>query len=113
MEGEQQPVVIIHERRLYLVFHGVGLAVELRAQVGNFDWLTILIRSLEGNLAGLGLPLPNVRKLEESWDLTAPGVADGVDLPERIKAIGLGNLFYHRRALLCQGRCSKEQHPKN
>ncbi len=64
MEGEQKPVIIVDERRLDFVLHLVGLAGELRAVVRNLHRLAVFVRTLIGDFAGLGLPLPLVRRLE-------------------------------------------------
>ena len=100
MEGEQKPIIIVDESRLDFIFHIVGLAAELGACVGNLDRLAVFIRSFKGDFAGLGLPLPDVRKLEESGDFPVPGVADRIDLPKRIETISLGDLFENWRARL-------------
>src|ERR1700757_1785181 len=100
MEGEEKPIVIVDESRIDFIFHGVGLAPELGAYVGNLDRFALFILPLVGNLVGLGLPLPRVSKFEYSGDFPIPGVADRFDLPKRIETIGLGDLFENWRALL-------------
>ena len=99
MEGEQSPIVIVDETRVDFVLHGVGLAAELGAHVGNLDRLAVFILALKGDLVGLGLPLPGVSSFEESGDFSVPGVADGLDLVPRIDTVGLGDLIENWRAL--------------
>src|SRR5882762_7417993 len=120
MEGEQKPIVIVDESGIDFVFYGVGLAAELGAQVGSLDRLTVLVLSLVGDFVGLGLPLPRTGDTY-SGELRVPRITDRFNLPERIKAIGLGNLFGiglgslfgDGRAFLRAGVRSKEEHPKN
>src|ERR1700675_2092703 len=107
MEGEQKPIVIVDESRLNFVFHGVGLAAELGAHVGNLHRLAVFVLSLIGDLAGFWLPLPRVSKFEESGDFPVPGVTDSLDLPIRIETIGFGDLLENWRPGLRPGGCSK------
>src|SRR6266478_3486121 len=78
MEGEQKPIVIVVETRIDFIFHGVGLAAELGAHIGNLD--------------GLGLPNPRAGEIH-SRELCIPRVADRINLPERIETIRFGDLF--------------------
>src|ERR1700692_2383846 len=114
MEGEKETIVIVDESRFDLVFYGVGLAAELRALVGNFDRLAVFILPLVGDLVGLGLPLPCVSKFEDAGDLPVPGVADRIDCPVRIEAVGFDDLL-ENWWLLCRRRCSKnkDQHAES
>src|SRR5260370_34777264 len=103
----------VDESWLNLLLHIGRLAIELRLKIGRLHRVAILILSFVGNLASLGLPLPHVSSFEESGDFRIPGVADCFNLPVRIHAIGLGNLFENRRAILCPGGAlSNGQRPK-
>src|SRR5262249_23599190 len=110
MERKQKPIIIVDESRFHFVFHRVGLAVELRAVICDFNGLAFFIVSFVGNLAGLRLPLPRVRKFEYSGNFPVPGIANRLNLIPRIDTVGRGNLFENWRALLCPGVCSKEKH---
>src|SRR5581483_109719 len=112
MQGEQKPVVVVDESRFDFILDVVWLAAELGAHVTDLDRLAVFILPLEGDLAGLGLPFPRVRQFEDSGNLPIPRVADGINLAIRIQAIGLGNLFENRRALLRPGHSSKDQYHK-
>src|SRR5580658_9569689 len=107
MEREQSPIVIVLECRINLVFHVVGLAAKLVAQVGYVHRLAVFILARESNLAGLGLPLPCVGDVH-SGKLRAPRISDRFNLPERIETVGLSDLFYNRRTRLCPGSSSKD-----
>jgi hypothetical protein len=97
MEGEQKPIVIVDETRIDFVFHHVGLAVELGAQVSNLNWLTVFVLSLIGDFVGLRLPLPGTRDIHCS-ELKVEGVPDCFDLVERIKTVGLGDSLVNEQA---------------
>jgi len=109
MEREEQPILIVDETRVDVVLHIGRLFVQLRANVCSLDGLAVLILSFERDLPGLGLPNPCTGEIH-SGELSVEGVADRINLPERIKTIGLGNLFGNRRALLRAGGYSKDQH---
>src|ERR1700730_3968735 len=113
MQGKQERIVIVDESRRNLLLHVGRLAVELRLKIGRLYRVAVLILSLVGNLAGLGLPLPHVRSLEESGDFPVPGIADRLDLPIRIETVGFGDLFENWRALLRPGVGSKDQHSES
>src|ERR1700755_1885738 len=114
MQGKQKPIIVVDERRLNLFIHVDRLAVELRLKIGRLYRIAVPILSLIGNLAGLRLPLPHVRSLEKSGDLTVPCIADRLDFPERIETIGLGNLFENWWTILCPaGAWSNDKHRKN
>src|SRR5580700_1536376 len=110
MEREQKPIVIIDESGFDFVLHLVGLATELRAVVRNLDRLAVFIRTLEGDFAGLGLPLPLVSQFDYSGDIQVPVVADRFDLIPGIDPIGLSYLLENWRTLLPPGVRSKNQH---
>ncbi len=92
MQGEQKPIVIVDERRIDFVFYRVGLAAEFGPQIGNLDRLAVFILPLVRDLVGLGLPNPRMGEIH-SGELCVPRITNCFNLPERIKAIGLGNLF--------------------
>src|SRR6185369_8255979 len=109
MEWEQQPVVIVDERRIDFVLHIVRLGVQLRTQIGDLYRLTVLIFSIIGDLILLWLPNPGMRETHPG-KLCVPRIANRYDLPELIKPIcsgnlcdvegrGLGSLFGIRRLL--------------
>src|SRR6266403_2807622 len=112
MEGEQKPIIIVDEARVDVVLYIGRLAVQLRANVCSLYGLAVLIFSFIRDLVGLGLPNPRTGEIH-SGELCVEGVADRINLPERIKAIGLGNLFGDGWDRLRRGSCSKDQHPKN
>ena len=58
MEGEEQVVLIIDERRLNFVSDVGRFAVDLGPNIGDLDRLAVLIFSLVGDSPGLGLPNP-------------------------------------------------------
>jgi hypothetical protein len=60
MEGEDQPILIVHESWIDFVLHVGRLAVELRAQVGDLYGFAVLIFTFEGDLSGLRLPFPRM-----------------------------------------------------
>src|SRR5262249_33532912 len=107
MEGEDQPILIVDETRVDFFLYGVGLAAELGAHVGNLDRLTLFILSLEGDLAGLGLPDPGPRGFEPG-EIYVEGVADRIDLPKRIETEGLRDFFRGWRTALCPGGGNKK-----
>src|SRR5262245_25726494 len=92
MEGEQQPVVIVDESRINFVLHIVRLAGYLSAEICSLYWLTVFVFSFKRDFVGLGLPDPNARDIH-AWEGCVPRIADGFNLPERIKAVGLRNLI--------------------
>src|SRR5690349_18594310 len=92
MEGEQKPVVIIDESRVDVRFHIRRLAVELRAKIGSLYGLAVLIFSFIGNFVGLGFPNPRPSDAH-TGELCVPRIANRFDLSERVKTVGLGNLF--------------------
>src|SRR4051794_15099361 len=91
MEREQQPVVIVDERRIDFVLHIIRLAVQLRTQIGDLYGLTVLIFSFIGDLILLWLPNPWMRDIH-SGKLGVPRIANRFDLSELIKPIGSGDL---------------------
>ena len=113
MEREQQPIVVVDESRFDFVLHLVGLTVELRAVVGDFDRLTVFVRTLVSDFSGLRLPLPFVAGFEQSGNVYIPCVADRFNLVVRIKAIRFGNFFDNGIALLRPAVCSDEKHCKS
>src|SRR5260370_25292364 len=98
-------MIRVGERGISLL---IGVVVDLGALVGHLDRLTVFVFPLERNLAGLGLPLPLARSFKESRNFSVPGVADRLNLPKRIKAIGLGDLFDNWGARLRPGSCRKD-----
>jgi len=52
MEREDKPIIVVKERRLNLVFHVGGCAVEQRPDIGHLERLSILIFSFIGDLPG-------------------------------------------------------------
>src|SRR5437764_3854806 len=102
MKGEDQPILIVDETRIDFVLYSIALAIQLRALIGNLHRLAVLIFSFIGDLPGLGLPNPRMGDVH-SGELYVEGVADRVDLFERIKAIALGNRFGDGRVLLRPG----------
>ena len=84
VKREQKPVIVIDEGRLDFVFHLVGLAAKLRAVVRNLHRLAVFVRTLVGDFAGLGLPLPLVSDFEQARYFAIPRVADRFDLIPRI-----------------------------
>ncbi len=109
MQREEQPILIVDETRVDVVLHIGRFAVQLSANVCSLYGLAVLIFSFIRDLPGLGLPNPRTGEIH-SGELCVEGVADRINLPERVKAIGLGNLFGNGRALLRAGRYSKDQH---
>ena len=98
MQSEEQPVLIVDETRVDVLLHIGGLAVQLRANVSRLDRLAVLVFSFIRDLPGLGLPLPRAGETH-SGKLGVEGVAERIDLVERVEAIGLGNLCGNGRAL--------------
>src|SRR4029077_153981 len=105
-----EPIISVGETCVSVLFHIVSLRVDLRSHVSNLDRFAVLVFSLVGDLAGLGLPLPDAGSFKESGDFSVPGVADRLDLIPRIETIGCGDLFENWRARLPPGSCSKDQH---
>ncbi len=114
MEGEQEPIVVVLESRIDLVFHVGGRAVHLIPVVANLHRLAFLIFSFEGNRTGLGLPRPRPRHIHfQGRKIQIERIADRFNLPVRINPIGLGKLFDNGWARLCPGGCSKDQDPES
>src|SRR5438093_3287513 len=112
MKGEEQPILIVDEGRVDFVLHDGRLAAELRAQVRKLHRLARLVFPLVGDLVGLGLPDPRSREFDPG-EVGVERIADTLDVPERIEAIGLADLFGNWRSLLSPGACSKHQHPES
>src|SRR6266550_1749949 len=112
MKGEEQPILIVDEGRVDFVLHDGRLAAELRAQVRKLHRLARLVFPLVGDLVGLGLPDPRSREFDPG-EVGVERVADTLDVPERIEAIGLADLFGNWRSLLSPGAWSKHQHPES
>src|SRR5439155_13411765 len=112
MKGEEQPILIVDEGRVDFVLHDGRLAAELRAQVRKLHRLARLVFPLVGDLVGLGLPDPRSREFDPG-EVGVERIADTLDVPERIEAIGLTDLFGNWRSLLSPGACSKHQHPES
>src|SRR5215471_11268669 len=109
MEWKYKPIIVVDESRLNLILHLVGLAVELRAVVADFDQFAVLIGSFKGNFASLWLPLPFVCGFKQSGDVYAPCVTNRFDLVIRIEAVGFGDLFDNRVSLLRRGKRRENQ----
>ena len=108
VKREDQPILIVHECRIDFALYGIALAAELRALIGDLHRFAFLIFPLVRNRAGLRVPFPRVRKCD-TRKFQIEGVADSLDLPKRIEAVGLGDLFGNRWALLRPRRRSEDQ----
>ena len=58
MEREERPIIVVYEKPVNFVLHDGRIGGELGLNKGNFHRLAVLIHSLVGDLAGLGLPNP-------------------------------------------------------
>src|ERR1700751_5330131 len=108
MEREQQPVLIIGEFRIDLLRYDIALAGELRPLIGNLYRLAFLVFSFVRDPVSLRAPFPRARNLA-TGSVHIKGVADGLNLSEQIKAVGLGDLFGIRGALLRLGLCLRSK----
>src|SRR5262249_41709049 len=109
---EGQPILIVVESGVDLLLHVGRLAVQLRAKVCSLYGLALLIFSFIRDLVGLGLPNPRTGEIQ-TGGLYIEGIADRINLPERIKAIGLGNMFGDGWGRLRPGSCGKYKRPQN
>jgi hypothetical protein len=88
----------------------IALAVELRALIGHLQRFAFLVFPLVGDRTGLRVPFPrasnfdsarpSIERLHVPRKFCVPGVADSLDLPKGIEAVGLGHLFGNRWELL-------------
>src|SRR5262245_21192391 len=111
MEREDDPVVVVDERRVDLVLYGVRFLIEVSLKVGDLQRLAILVFALVGDSARLGLPDPGTVDIL-SAQREIERVAHRLDLPEGIQAIGFGELFGDGRVHLRPGSSRKDRHPK-
>src|SRR5215467_12656429 len=102
MKREDQPIIIVGETGIDLLLHVVRLAAKLRAHVRHLDRLAVLVFTLVGDSVSFGLPGPGPRDFEYR---KVEGVADSINLPERIQAISLGKFFHDWRTFLRPGYC--------
>src|SRR3954466_1696865 len=113
MEREQEPVLIVEEAGIDLLLHERVLGCELGPRVRDLDGLAGLVFSIVRDLVRLRLPDPRAGELERA-EIDIEGVADRVDLTERVETVRLGNLVGDGRALLrgrrrCQSKNSDQQ----
>src|SRR5205814_375068 len=108
VEREDQPILIIDECRIDFVLYGIALAAELRTLIGSLHRFAFLVFPLVRNRIGLRVPFPRARKFD-AGKFRVEGVADPLDFPKRVKAVGLGHLFGNRWALLRPRRRGEDQ----
>jgi len=99
VKRKEQPILVVGECRLDFVLYGVALIAEQRALIRRLYRFAFLVLPLVGDRVDLRVPFPLARKLD-TRKFRIEGVADTLDLPKRIEAVGLGQLFGDRWALL-------------
>src|SRR5262249_22924876 len=92
MQGEQEGVRIIDERRLDDGLDDLVLARKLRARVRDLDGFAAFVPSLVRDPVSPRLPDPRTMNFDLP-PFEGERVAEGVDLTPRVEAIGLGNLL--------------------
>src|SRR5437660_9414154 len=112
MKGEEQPILIVDEGRVDFVLHDGRLAAELRAQVRKLHRLARLVFPLVGDLVGLWLPDPRSREFDPG-EVGVERIADTLDVPERMEAIGLADRFAIGGSLLSPGAGSSHRPPES
>ena len=105
MQREEQPILVIEENRIDLL-DVIALAAELRALIGNLHLFAFLSFPLKRDRVRLRVPFPlagncdsarpSIERFFLPRKLGVPGVADALDLPKSIEAVGLGHLFGER-----------------
>src|SRR3954447_14269822 len=96
VEWEEQPILVIDERRFDFAFYRVTLAVELRALIGDLDRVAFLVFAFVREGVGLRVPFPTAGN-GTAGTFRIESKTDPLDLPERIEAVGLGHLLRNRR----------------
>src|SRR5258708_13063418 len=108
MQREEQPILIVEEKRIDLVLYDIALAAELRTLIGNLQRFAFLIFPLEGHRTGLGVPFPvasnfnsarpSIESLHVPRNFCVPSVADPLHYPKRIAFLSLALLTSYPRA---------------
>src|SRR5258708_19290265 len=97
MQREEQPILIVEEKRIDLVLYDIALAAELRTLIGNLQRFAFLIFPLEGHRTGLRVPFPDARnfnsarpsieRLHVPRNFSFPSLADSLHLPNPLEPV--------------------------
>src|SRR5260221_12181581 len=107
MQREEQPILIVEEKRIDLVLYDIALAAELRTLIGNLQRFAFLIFPLEGHRTGLRVPFPDARnfnsarpsieRLHVPRNLSAPSPPPPPALPHPPHPLALRHLLANPR----------------